>query len=75
MDVRGSFSPAEKFGLQAPVGAFEEVTLTLEVRSLSPAARVRALAAHADRGCHSSQSLRAAVPVRLHTRLNGTDLE
>jgi organic hydroperoxide reductase OsmC/OhrA len=75
VDVRASFSPAEKFGFQAPVGAFEEVALTLEVRSPAPAERVGALVAHADRGCHSSQSLRAAVPVRLRTRLNGDDLE
>jgi organic hydroperoxide reductase OsmC/OhrA len=53
----------------------EEVILTLELRSPAPAARVRVLIDHADRGCHSSQSLRAAVPVRLRTRLNGTDLE
>jgi organic hydroperoxide reductase OsmC/OhrA len=57
------------------VGAFEEVALTLEVRSPAPAARVRALVAHADRGCHSSQSLRAEVPLRLRTRLNGDALE
>jgi hypothetical protein len=75
VDARGGFSPAEKFGLQAPVGALEEVALTLEVRSPAPAARVRELVAHADRGCHSSQSLQAEVPVRLHTRLNGDDLE
>jgi organic hydroperoxide reductase OsmC/OhrA len=51
------------------------VALTLEVRSPSPPERVRALVAHADRGCHSSQSLRAEVPVRLGVRLNGNDLE
>jgi hypothetical protein len=74
VDVRGSFSPAEKFGFQAPVGALEEVALMLEVRSPAPMGRVRELVAHADRGCHSSQSLRAAVPVRLRSRLNGGDL-
>jgi organic hydroperoxide reductase OsmC/OhrA len=74
VDVRGSFSPAEKLGFQAPVGAMEEVTLTLEVRSPAPAARVRQLVAHAERGCHTSQSLRVAVPVRLAARLNGEDL-
>ena len=75
MDVRGSFSPAEKFGFQAPPGAFEEVAVTLEVRSPAPAERVRQLVAHAERGCHTSQSLRAAVPVRLRARLNDIDLE
>jgi organic hydroperoxide reductase OsmC/OhrA len=57
------------------VGAFEEVTLTLEVRSPAPAERVRELVTHADRVCHSSQSLRAVVPVRLRASLNGNALE
>ena len=47
----------------------------LEMRSPAPAARVRQLVAHADRGCHSSQSPRAEVPVRLLARLNGDELE
>jgi organic hydroperoxide reductase OsmC/OhrA len=72
--VRGGFSPAEKFGFDAPVGAFDEVTILLEVRSPAPAERVRRLLAHAERGCHSSQSLQARVPVRLRARLNGDDL-
>jgi hypothetical protein len=49
--------------------------VALEVRSLAPAGRVRELVVHAERGCHSSQSLRAAVPVRLQVRLNGDDLQ
>lgn len=48
--------------------------MVLEVRSPAPAERVRKLVSHAERGCHSSQSLRAAVPVRLQVRLNGDDL-
>jgi hypothetical protein len=47
----------------------------LEVRSPAPAERVRELVAHAERGCHAQQSLRAAVPVRLQVRLNGDDLQ
>jgi organic hydroperoxide reductase OsmC/OhrA len=72
--VRGSFSPADKLGLTGPGGAFQEVTVTLELRSPAPAERVRRLVAHAERGCHAAQSLRAAVPVRLQARLNGDDL-
>jgi organic hydroperoxide reductase OsmC/OhrA len=75
VDVRGGFSPAEKFGFEAPPGAFEEVTVTLEVRSPAPPERVRQLVAHAHRGCRTAQSLRAEVPVRLRARLNGDDLE
>jgi organic hydroperoxide reductase OsmC/OhrA len=74
-EARGSFSPAEKFGFQAPVGAFQEVAILLEVRSPAPRERVLELIAHAERACHTSQSLRAEVPVRLHARLNDVDLE
>ena len=73
--MRAAFSPAEKFGLDAPVGAFDEVAVTLEVRSPAPAGQVSRLVAHAERGCHSAQSLRAHVPVRLAARLNGDKLE
>jgi organic hydroperoxide reductase OsmC/OhrA len=75
VDVRASFSPAEKFGLDASVGAFDQVTVTLDVRSPAPAEQVRRLVAHAERGCHSSQSLQARVPVWLVARLNGDELE
>ena len=49
--------------------------MVLEVRSPAPPERVRELVAHAERGCHSTQSLRAEVPVRLLARLNGDDLQ
>ena len=49
--------------------------MVLEVRSPAPAERVRELIAHAERGCHSAQSLRVAVPVRLLARLNDHDLK
>jgi hypothetical protein len=49
--------------------------VVLEVRSSAPAGRVRELVSHAERGCHSAQSLRTAVPLRLLARLNGDDLE
>ena len=51
------------------------LAVTLELRSPAPAEQVRRLVAHAERGCHSSQSLQARVPVRLVARLNGDDLE
>jgi organic hydroperoxide reductase OsmC/OhrA len=73
-EARGSFSPAEKFGFPAPVGAFQEVTILLEVRSPAPPERLRELVAHAERACHTSQSLKAEVPVRLRARLNDVDL-
>src|SRR5919198_2910316 len=70
-EVRGRFSPADKLGLEGPGGAFQEVAVQVEVRSAA-AGRVRELLAHAERGCHSAQSLRAAVPVRLHARSTAT---
>jgi hypothetical protein len=51
------------------------VAVVLQVRSPAPAGRVRELVSHAERGCHSAQSLRVAVPVRLLARLNGDDLQ
>jgi len=53
----------------------EEVTIMLEMRSPAPPERVLELVVHAERGCHTSQSLRAEVPVRLLARLNGDELE
>ncbi|HZD02046.1 MAG TPA: hypothetical protein VFA46_18190 [Actinomycetes bacterium] len=73
--MRGRFSPADKLGLEGPGGAFEQVAVVLQVRSPAPAGRVRELVSHAERGCHSAQSLRVAVPVRLLARLNGDDLQ
>ncbi len=57
------------------MGALDEVIVALEMRSPAPPERVRQLVAHAERGCHTAQSLRAEVPVRLLARLNGDDLE
>jgi hypothetical protein len=53
----------------------QEVAIMLEVRSPAAPDRVLELVAHAERGCHTAQSLRAEVPVRLLARLNGEDLE
>jgi len=44
------------------------------VRSFAQAELVRRLVAHAERGCHASQSLRTEVPVRLRAFPNGDDL-
>ena len=74
-DLRASFSPADKLGIAGPDGAFQEVAVSLEIRSPAPAERVRQLVTHAERGCHATQSVRAEVPVRLLARLNGDDLD
>jgi hypothetical protein len=49
--------------------------VVLEVRSPASAERVGGLVAHAERACHSAQSLRVAVPVCLLARLNGDQLQ
>lgn len=69
-DVRAEFDVAEKFGLEGPNGAFEQVTYVLTVRSVAPAEQVRLLIEHAERACHAAQSLRQPVSVSLEVRLN-----
>jgi uncharacterized OsmC-like protein len=75
VDVRGTFSQAEKYDLEGPGTAFELVTYDLAVRSPASEDQVRRLAAHAERGCHTAQSLRTTVPIRIAVTLNGRALE
>jgi len=50
------------------------VTIELSVVSDAPGERVRKLVTHAERACHSAQSLRHPVPVLLSATLNGGPL-
>jgi hypothetical protein len=75
VDVRASFSVADKFDLGGPPGAFQEVTFALEIHSPAPEASVARLVAHAERACHAAQTFRAPVPTTLSTTLNGRPLE
>ena len=69
VDLRVEFDDAEKHGLPGPGAAFTQVVYKVKVRSPSPAGQVEKLLAHAERGCHTAQSLRAAVPVTIETEI------
>ncbi len=73
-DVRAEFNVADKFGVEGPNGAFEQVTYTVEVRSSASPEQLRQLIEHAERACHAAQSLRQSVPVRVAVQLNGQPL-
>lgn len=65
VDARAEFDVADKYNLPGPGGAFLEVTFNLRVVSDAPAERVRQLVDHAERACHSAQSLQQSVPTSL----------
>ncbi len=70
-DVRAEFDIADKYGMEGPGGAFEQVTYAITVSSSAPPDQVRLLVEHAERACHSAQSLRQPVPVSIEVHLNG----
>jgi organic hydroperoxide reductase OsmC/OhrA len=74
VDVRATFSVADKYDLGGPPGAFQQVTFDLKVRSSAPEAQVKQLITHAERACHAAQTFRAPVPVELKATLNGEAL-
>jgi organic hydroperoxide reductase OsmC/OhrA len=74
VDVRATFSVADKYDLGGPPGAFQQVTFDLHVTSPAPESQVAKLVAHAERACHAAQTFRAPVPVELKATLNGQPL-
>lgn len=74
VDVRATFSVADKFDLGGPPGAFQHVTFDLELRSPAPEADVVRLVQHAERACHAAQTFRAPVPTDLNVTFNGNAL-
>ena len=74
MDVRATFSIADKYDLGGPPGAFQQVTFDLKVQSGADAASVQRLIDHAERACHAAQTFRAPVDTRLKATLNGSAL-
>lgn len=74
VDVRATFSVADKYDLGGPPGAFQQVTFDLKVQSSAPEAQVKQLITHAERACHAAQTFRAPVPVELKASLNGEAL-
>jgi organic hydroperoxide reductase OsmC/OhrA len=74
VDVRATFSVADKYDLGGPPGAFQQVTFDLKVTSSAPESLVKRLIAHAERACHAAQTFRAPVAVELKATLNGESL-
>ena len=74
VDVRATFSVADKYDLGGPPGAFQQVTFDLKITSSAPEAQVGRLIAHAERACHAAQTFRAPVPVEVRATLNGEAL-
>jgi organic hydroperoxide reductase OsmC/OhrA len=69
VDLRAEFDDAEKHGLSGPGAAFQKVVYRVKIKSPSPVEQVEKLLTHAERGCHTAQSLRAAVPVTIETEI------
>ena len=74
-DARADLRTTEKYDVDDAAPYFEDVAIDLHVSSPSPPVLVAKLVAHAERGCHASQSLRHTIPVALHATLNGSALD
>lgn len=75
VDVRGRFQATEKYDIDDAPASFEEVAFAVRMDSPASPDAVARLVAHAERGCHSAQTIRNPVPVRLSATLNGVTLE
>lgn len=63
VDLRVQFDDAEKYNLPGPGAAFQSVTYKMKVVSSSANEDIQKLITHAERGCHTAQSLRMPIPV------------
>lgn len=67
VDLRATFDSGDKFDLGGPGAAFQKVIYRVTVDSPSPQEQIRHLLAHAERGCHTAQSLRLPVEVEVQS--------
>lgn len=65
VDLRATFDSGDKFDIGGPGAAFQKVIYKVTVDSPSPELQVQQLLAHAERGCHTAQSLRLPVTVEV----------
>lgn len=65
VDLRATFDSGDKFDIGGPGAAFQKVIYKVTVDSPSPEEQVQQLLAHAERGCHTAQSLRLPVTVEV----------
>lgn len=63
VDLRATFDSGDKFDIGGPGAAFQKVIYHVTVDSPSPEEQINKLLAHAERGCHTAQSLRQPVEV------------
>lgn len=68
-DARAKFDIGDKFDLEGPGAAFSEMTIAVKIVSPASSAAVESLMSHAERACHTSNSLRALVPVEIDYQL------
>jgi organic hydroperoxide reductase OsmC/OhrA len=69
VDLRGEFDDSDKYDLPGPGAAFQRVVYRLKVKSPSNPENIQKLINHAERGCHTAQSLRQPVPVIIETEI------
>ena len=65
VDLRAIFDSGDKFDIGGPGAAFQKVVYRVTIDSPSPEEQVQRLVEHAERGCHTAQSLRQPVPVEI----------
>jgi len=65
VDLRATFDSGDKFDIGGPGAAFQKVIYRVTVDSPSPEQQIQQLLAHAERGCHTAQSLRLPVTVEV----------
>lgn len=74
VDLRATFDSGDKFDIGGPGAAFQKVVYRITIDSPTPEGQVRKLVNHAERGCHTAQSLQQPVAVEVETIIkNHTD--
>ncbi|MBA4420676.1 MAG: hypothetical protein C0391_05975 [Anaerolinea sp.] len=69
VDLRVNFDDADKYDLPGSGAAFTNAEYRLKITSPSPKEHVNKLITHAERACHTAQSLRQPVSVTLETEI------
>ena len=74
VDLRATFDSGDKFDIGGPGAAFQKVIYRVTVDSPSPEEQVKQLLTHAERGCHTSQSLRLPVEVQVEAVIKNKNI-
>ena len=69
VDLRVEFDDSDKYDLPGPGAEFQKAVYRLKVKSPSNIERVNKLIVHAERSCHTAQSLRHPVPVSIESEI------